>query len=72
MKAYPNVKVILTTRDPSKWYQSYKNTVYRCNKDWLKDSLMVLGQILLRRRKFILLGYVMHKGKGDKINLASN
>ncbi|KAH8548258.1 hypothetical protein BGW37DRAFT_470233 [Umbelopsis sp. PMI_123] len=29
---YPNAKVIHTTRDPVKWYESAKNTVYKYNQ----------------------------------------
>ncbi|CAF1205807.1 unnamed protein product [Didymodactylos carnosus] len=28
MKRYPNAKVILTVRDPDKWYKSVKDTIY--------------------------------------------
>ena len=28
MEAYPNAKVILTVRDPKKWYWSVKNTIF--------------------------------------------
>ena len=28
MKAYPNAKVILSVRDPKKWYRSVKNTIF--------------------------------------------
>jgi len=28
MKKYPNAKVILTVRDPEKWYKSVKDTIY--------------------------------------------
>ncbi len=29
MKTYPDAKVLLTVRDPEKWYQSANNTIYR-------------------------------------------
>ena len=29
MKAYPDAKVLLSVRDPKKWYQSVKNTIYQ-------------------------------------------
>ena len=28
MKAYPNAKIILSVRDPKKWYRSVKNTIF--------------------------------------------
>jgi hypothetical protein len=32
MKEYPNAKVIHTTRDPEKWYESAKDTVYKYSR----------------------------------------
>ena len=29
MKIYPNAKVILTIRDPEKWYKSVKDTIHQ-------------------------------------------
>ena len=29
MEAYPNAKVLLSVRDPQKWYTSVKNTIYQ-------------------------------------------
>ena len=29
MKAYPDAKIILSVRDPKKWYQSVKNSIYQ-------------------------------------------
>ena len=31
MKAYPNAKIILSVRDPKKWYRSVKNTIFYGN-----------------------------------------
>ena len=28
MKAYPDAKIILSVRDPKKWYKSVKNTIF--------------------------------------------
>ena len=28
MEVYPNAKIILSVRDPKKWYQSVKNTIH--------------------------------------------
>ena len=36
---YPNAKVLLTVRDPERWYASCMNTIYRANTDvprWFK------------------------------------
>ena len=29
MKIFPNAKVVLTVRDPEKWYTSVKDTIYQ-------------------------------------------
>ena len=39
MRAYPDAKVILTTRDPVKWYSSVKNTIYN-SRVFGKDPLV--------------------------------
>lgn len=31
MRAYPEAKVILTVRDPNRWYESTRNTIYEMN-----------------------------------------
>ena len=32
MEAYPNAKVLLSVRDPERWYESTRNTIYRISK----------------------------------------
>jgi hypothetical protein len=32
MQAYPDAKVLLTVRDPEKWYESVTNTIYRVSR----------------------------------------
>lgn len=34
LKKYPNAKVILNQRDPKKWYESAKNTIYAQGEKW--------------------------------------
>jgi hypothetical protein len=43
MRAYPDAKVILTTRDPEKWYESVSTTIYRIDQQPTDgmDALMV-------------------------------
>ncbi|GAC1631392.1 MAG: hypothetical protein NVS4B11_31660 [Ktedonobacteraceae bacterium] len=33
MKAYPDAKVLLTVRDPQRWYESAKNTIYQAVRE---------------------------------------
>ncbi len=41
MQAYPQAKVILTTRDPDSWYESTKATVYQAGPTPLQKLLML-------------------------------
>ncbi|KAK9764216.1 hypothetical protein K7432_008460 [Basidiobolus ranarum] len=34
VKKYPNAKVLLTVRDPEKWYKSCYDTIYKFSKIW--------------------------------------
>ena len=48
MEAYPNAKVILTVRDPVRWYNSVKNSIYR-TRGLQKDPLVRwFGKLLMR------------------------
>jgi hypothetical protein len=38
MKVYPDAKVIHTTRDPEKWYESTLKTVYDVGKKFINDK----------------------------------
>lgn len=44
---YPDAKVVLITRDPERWYESTKNTLYRYNRlTWYRKALLLgLGMI---------------------------
>ena len=42
MEAYPDVKVVLTVRDPVKWHNSVKNTIHKVGKMWNNDYTVVL------------------------------
>ena len=48
MEAYPDAKVILTVRDPVRWYNSVKNSIYR-TRGLQKDPLVRwFGKLLIR------------------------
>ena len=48
MEAYPNAKVILTVRDPVRWYNSVKNSIYQ-TRGLQKDPLVRwFGKLLMR------------------------
>ncbi len=48
MEAYPDAKVVLTTRTPETWYQSVKNSIYRTrgitNDPAVRLFLWIVGQ----------------------------
>ena len=48
MKMYPNAKVLLTVRDPIKWYNSVKNTI-RQMAEFMKDSPAAIPMRIVQR-----------------------
>ena len=71
MTAFPDVKVILTVRDPRKWYESMKNTVYQLNilmtEDWMVNIWMKVVQ--LTRVQVMLGSSDLMIPKGTKYNI---
>jgi len=45
MEAYPNAKVILTIRDPIRWYQSAKSTIYATRKKMRDPAITLLAKM---------------------------
>lgn len=43
MEAYPEAKVVLTVRDPEKWYESTRSTIYRINRVTSLPFFSVVG-----------------------------
>jgi hypothetical protein len=43
MKQYPNSKVILTTRDPQKWYDSASKTIFRKIPNFILSLIRFIG-----------------------------
>jgi hypothetical protein len=54
MRRYPNAKVILTVRDPGRWYDSARQTIYQASKlfprwlRWLNPKLNRFGMMTER------------------------
>jgi hypothetical protein len=51
MKKYPNAKVIHTTRDPEKWYESAKDTIFQLSptvEDGMPDHLKAANPMILK------------------------
>lgn len=45
MEAYPEAKVLLSVRDPERWYESTKNTIYRRRKTTPMSRIMSLMRV---------------------------
>ncbi|QSB16701.1 sulfotransferase [Natronosporangium hydrolyticum] len=50
--AYPQAKVLLTVRDPEKWYDSFRSTIYQGWLDGVRDHLGE-GWLAMRRRVLV-------------------
>ncbi len=46
MQAYPHAKVLLTVRDPEKWYESVTNTIYQVSHQNPDHALTVHGRMV--------------------------
>jgi hypothetical protein len=46
MRAYPDAKVLLTVRDPEKWYESVINTIYQVSHQNPDHALTVHGRMV--------------------------
>jgi Sulfotransferase domain len=55
MQAYPDAKVLLTVRDPEKWYASASNTIYQSSRrlsgSRVASPLSIVASIFFRDRK---------------------
>ena len=48
LRQYPELKVVLTVRDPDKWYKSMYDTIYRYNRLTLIRKVYLLAMSLLK------------------------
>lgn len=63
MRRYPDAKVLLSVRDPERWYGSTRDTIYELSR--------ITGDSPLSRQTFRLLGYfVPAVGKVARLNRA--
>ena len=49
MEAYPDAKVLLSVRDPERWYESTRNTIYRISKLTQRSLLGIFTPKRVRR-----------------------
>ena len=52
MERYPDAKVLLSVRDPERWYESTRNTIYKITKIVIGSPFSRLGFALLSRLVF--------------------
>ena len=50
MEAYPDAKVLLSVRDPEKWYESTRNTIYRISKITQRSRFSSLLRLFTPKR----------------------
>lgn len=66
-EAYPEAKVILTVRDPEKWYESTYNTLYQIAKQMNGDlSAMPAEERAFAERTFPTINKMIWKGTFDE------
>lgn len=59
MAEYPDAKVILTVRDPDRWYESTRETIYALNTNapwWLRAILRSIGGVLMLAEQNVWAG----------------
>lgn len=49
MRAYPDAKVLLTVRDPERWYESVNSTIYRVSRSKTFSPASSIASFLMRR-----------------------
>lgn len=59
MEKYPDAKVILTVRDPQKWYESAYNTIYTVTRAASSSPIFSLAGLVLPRAKGVRLARPM-------------
>lgn len=50
MESYPDAKVLLSVRDPERWYESTRNTIYRISKLTQRSRLSSLLRVFTPKR----------------------
>jgi len=51
MEKYPDAKVILTVRDPQRWYESAYNTIYAMTRSASSSPIFYLASLVMPRAK---------------------
>jgi hypothetical protein len=51
MQSYPDAKVILTVRDPQRWYESAYNTIYTITRATSSSPIFYLATLVMPRAK---------------------
>ena len=56
MEAFPNTKVILSVRDPKKWYLSVKNTIRYGQSVYSSFPVNILMELIGKRKTVNMIG----------------
>ena len=62
MEAFPNAKVILSVRDPKKWYLSVKNTIRYGQSVYSSFPVNILMELIGKRKT---VNMIIHGHGGD-------
>ena len=58
----PDAKVILTVRDPQRWYESVRDTIYRTSGAYYSVAFRLAGLVTPRARRLIRASRFVRKG----------
>ena len=45
MRVFPNAKVVLTVRDPERWYESVKGTIFQ-NREFVQGTIGLFSKLV--------------------------
>jgi hypothetical protein len=58
----PDAKVILTVRDPQRWYESLRDTIYRTSGAYYSVAFRLAGLVTPRARRLVRASRFVRKG----------
>ena len=61
MRVFPNAKVVLTVRDPEKWYESVRGTIYQA-RNFTRGTIGLFVKIIGQHRRMSLISKTSYQG----------
>ena len=61
MKVFPNAKVVLTVRDPEKWYISVKTTIYNA-RNFVHGTIGLFLKLVGQHRRITIVTSTSQQG----------